>query len=183
MSFSDIRPRLSRGLLAALAVLAASPALAPAPAAAVELGPVSKLPLPRYVSLKSSRVNARIGPGRDYPVTWLYLKPGLPVEIIQEFGLWRRIRDSEGAEGWVYHSLLSGERTSIAAPWLKGKATMIDVHGSPALDAPLVARLEPGVVSKVRECATGWCEIEASSREGYVRQEDIWGVYPDESFD
>ncbi|WP_245396549.1 SH3 domain-containing protein [Jiella sonneratiae] len=170
-------------LPAALAALVLAIGLAPSPAVSVELGPVSKLPLPRYVSLKSARVNARIGPGRDYPVVWLYLKPGLPVEIIQEFGLWRRIRDSEGSEGWVYHSLLSGERTSIAAPWLKGKATMVDVHVSPALDAPLVARLEPGVVSRVKECATGWCEVTTSDREGFVRQEDIWGVYPNESFD
>ena len=182
MWFADFRPS-ARLIIMALAGVFAAGAFSPAPVAALEIGQVSKLPLPRYVSLKSSRVNARIGPGRDYPVTWLYLRPGLPVEVIQEFGLWRRIRDSEGAEGWVYHSLLSGERTSIAAPWLKGKATMIDVHTSPALDAPLVARLEPGVVSKVKECGTGWCEINASDRAGFVRQEDIWGVYPDETFD
>ncbi|KQT84172.1 hypothetical protein ASG48_11020 [Aurantimonas sp. Leaf443] len=146
------------------------------------VGSSSKLPLPRYVSLKSSRVNLRIGPGRDYPVSWLYLKGGLPVEIVQEFDLWRRIRDSEGTEGWVYHSLLSGERTSIAAPWLAGKATVIDVHAKPAIDAPLVAQMEPGVVAKVKECNAGWCELEVSSREGYVRQEEIWGVYPGEAF-
>ena len=182
MPFAAFRPLVSRSLLA-LGVVVCAAAFAPTPASAVEVGGASKLPLPRYVSLKSSRVNARIGPGRDYAVTWLYMRPGLPVEVIQEFGLWRRIRDSEGAEGWVYHSLLSGERTSIAAPWLKGKATMIDVHNNPARDAPLVARLEPGVVASVKECSTGWCEIKASDRLGYVRQEDIWGVYPDESFD
>ncbi|MEX6507065.1 SH3 domain-containing protein [Jiella sp. M17.18] len=167
----------------ALVVIPVTMSLSTMPkASAVELGPVSKLPLPRYVSLKSARVNARIGPGRDYPVTWLYLKPGLPVEVIQEYELWRRIRDSEGSEGWVYHSLLSGDRTAIAAPWLKGKATMIDVHQSPAVDAPLVARMEPGVVSKVDECASAWCEVTVSGRAGYVRQQDIWGVYPDEQF-
>ncbi len=182
MPFAAVR-RSTRRLTLSLASLLLATVVAPAPAVSLEVGPVSNLPLPRYVSLKSARVNARIGPGRDYPVTWLYLRPGLPVEIIQEYGLWRHIRDSEGSEGWVYHSLLSGERTSIAAPWLKGKATMIDVHASPALDAPLVARLEPGVVSKVKECGTGWCEIEASARGGFVRQEDIWGVYPNESFD
>lgn len=175
--------RILRSCLAAvIAALVVSPAL-PLPAAAVETGPVSKLPLPRYVSLKASRVNVRVGPGRQYAVSWLYLKPGLPVEVIQEYELWRRIRDSEGSEGWVYHSLLSGERTSIAAPWLKGKATMIDVHRSPAVDAPLAARLEPGVVAQVQECESGWCEITVSKRDGFVRQEDIWGVYPGEIFD
>lgn len=153
-----------------------------APVGASELGPVSKLPLPRYVSLKSSRVNLRVGPGRDYATSWLYLKQGLPVEVVQEYELWRRVRDSEGTEGWVYHSLLSGDRTAVAAPWLKGKATMIDIHTSPATDAPLVARIEPGVVTSVKECSSGWCELKVSDREGFVRQQEIWGVYPDESF-
>ena len=174
---------LRRSILAFAGALVLTAATAAVPAAqAVELGPVSKLPLPRYVSLKSTRVNLRIGPGRDYPISWLYLKEGLPVEVVQEYQLWRRIRDSEGTEGWVYHSLLSGERTSIAAPWLKGKATMIDVHTSPATDAPLVARIEPGVVTGVKECGSGWCELKVSDREGYVRQQEIWGVYPDEDF-
>lgn len=154
------------------------------PAQAQETGSItgtySKLPLPRFVSLKSARVNLRVGPGRDYAVSWLYLKPGLPVEIVQEYELWRRVRDSEGTEGWVYHSLLSGERTAIAAPWLKGKSTTIDLHTAAAKDAALVAQLEPGVVTKVDECGLGWCEVEVSGRKGYLRQNEIWGVYPDE---
>ncbi|MCQ8782991.1 SH3 domain-containing protein [Mangrovibrevibacter kandeliae] len=142
----------------------------------------SKLPLPRFVSLKSARVNLRVGPGRDYAVSWLYLKRGLPVEIVQEYDLWRRVRDSEGTEGWVYHSLLTGERTAIAAPWLKGKSATIDVHRSPADDAPLVAQMEPGVVTHVEECSNGWCEIKVADRDGFVQQHEIWGVYPDERF-
>src|SRR5690606_37820396 len=78
------------------------------------VGP-SGLPLPRFASLKSGRVNLRIGPGLKYPVEWLYLKSGVPMEIIQEYDNWRRVRDSEGAEGWVNQSLLSGRRTAIAA--------------------------------------------------------------------
>ncbi|KAB0683009.1 hypothetical protein F6X38_01770 [Aureimonas leprariae] len=147
-----------------------------------EEGSASKLPLPRFVSLKSARVNLRVGPGKDYAVSWLYTKPGLPVEIVQEYELWRRIRDSEGTEGWVYHSLLSGVRTGIAAPWLKGKTTTIDLHRNTSEDATVVAKMEPGVVSKVKECAFAWCEVEVSGRKGYVRQNDIWGVYPDEKF-
>ncbi len=150
--------------------------------AAAGRGPVTDLPLPRFASLKSAKVNLRIGPGKDYPVSWLFMKPGLPVEIIGEYDLWRRIRDSEGTEGWVYHSLLSGSRTSIAAPWLKGKPTTIDIHRTPAADAPLVAMMEPGVVSKVEECKAGWCTVEASSQAGFVKQNELWGVYPDEQF-
>jgi SH3-like domain-containing protein len=69
------------------------------------------------VSLKATRVNLRIGPGRDYAVAWLYTSPGVPMEVIQEYDNWRRVRDAEGTEGWVYQSLLSGERTATAAPW------------------------------------------------------------------
>ncbi|SMC59469.1 SH3-like domain-containing protein [Fulvimarina manganoxydans] len=182
--------RLARRLatilpVAALLVTTGAPLMAfsPSPAEASELGRYSKLPLPRYVSLKSARVNVRNGPSRDNKVNWLYLKAGLPVEIIQEYDHWRRIRDSDGTEGWVYHSLLSGSRTAIAAPWLKGKAAYVDVYAKPALDAPLVARMEPGVVSNVERCEAGWCEVMISNRDGYVRQTEIWGVYPDESFE
>ena len=147
-----------------------------------DAGSASKLPLPRFVSLKSARVNLRVGPGRDYAVSWLFLKPGLPVEVVQEYELWRRVRDSEGTEGWVYHSLLSGERTALAAPWLAGKSATIDLHADASDTGGLVARMEPGVVSKVRECGLGWCEVEVAHRRGYVHQHEIWGVYPDERF-
>ena len=70
----------------------------------------SGLPIPRYVSLKSDHVNVRAGPTKDNDVAWVYTRSGLPVEITAEFENWRRVRDSEGSEGWVYHSLLSGKR-------------------------------------------------------------------------
>ncbi len=196
MSRSSLLASIALALFAALpsvgAVHAQSPAAAAtppvaAPAAAAEEGEDAemqrKLPLPRFVSLKSARVNLRVGPGKDYAVSWLYLKPGLPVEVIQEYDLWRRIRDSEGTEGWVYHSLLSGERTALAAPWLKGKTqATITMHRSAATDGPIVAEMEPGVLTKVRECSFGWCEVEAAGRRGFVTQKEIWGVYPDERF-
>ncbi len=142
----------------------------------------SGLPLPRFVSLKATRVNLRVGPGRDYPVSWLFLKAGLPMEVIQEYDNWRRVRDSEGSEGWVFHSLLSGERTAIAAPWLKGKSATIDMRRSADETSQVVARMEPGVVASVAECSFGWCRIEAGSREGFVSQNELWGVYPGERF-
>ena len=71
-------------------------------------GPASGLPLPRFVSLKADRVNVRIGPAKTHEVKWVYQRAGLPVEITAEFENWRRIRDADGTEGWVYHSLLSG---------------------------------------------------------------------------
>ena len=176
-----LRPLALAGIAAVLAALS-GPAAALAQETGSITGTYSKLALPRFVSLKSGRVNLRVGPGRDYAVSWLYLKPGLPMEVVQEYELWRRVRDSEGTEGWVYHSLLSGERTAIAAPWLEGKSTTIDLHQAAGENAALVAKLEPGVVTKVEECGLGWCEVEVSGRKGYVQQHEIWGVYPDERF-
>ena len=149
-----------------------------AAAQAMTLGP-SGLPLPRFVSLKSSRVNARIGPGLNYGVEWMYLKSGLPMEIIQEFDNWRKVRDPEGNEGWILHSLLSGERTVIVSPWNKS-SDMLEMRASASSDSRLVAKVEPGVVASVSKCDGGWCEIAASGASGYMRQNQLWGVYPDE---
>lgn len=109
------------------------------PTGSIQRGP-SGLPLPRFVSLKSGRVNVRTGPGINYAVEWLYLKAGLPMEILQEYDNWRRVRDSEGAEGWVNQSLLSGKRTALVAPWQKSKDIHINLMYEPDAKSSIVAR-------------------------------------------
>lgn len=144
----------------------------------------SGLPLPRFVSLKARKVNLRVGPGQDYAVSWLYTKAGLPVEVIQEYDNWRRIRDAEGAEGWVFHSLLSGDRSALAAPWMrnKGDNVFVNMRSDSRDSAGVVARLQPGVVIKIDECNGQWCHGEAQGVEGWVSQAEIWGAYPGEAF-
>lgn len=144
----------------------------------------SGLPLPRFVSLKATRVNLRIGPGRDYAVAWLYTRPGVPMEVIQEYDNWRRVRDAEGTEGWVYQSLLSGERTAMAAPWKAASPEneLINMRREARSNARIVARLEPGVVVNVKACDGDWCEASAEGVSGYVSQSEIWGAYPGEAF-
>jgi len=145
---------------------------------------LSGLPLPRFVSLKAARVNLRIGPSTDYAVSWLYLKSGLPVEIIQEYDNWRRVRDADGTEGWVNQSLLSGERTAIAAPWMRGDGQdiYVNLRRDSMPTASVVAKLEPGVVLRLDECNGNWCHAEAGGVEGWVSQAEIWGAYPGEAF-
>ncbi len=152
-------------------------------AQAATKGP-SGLPLPRFVSLKAKRVNLRVGPGQDYAVAWLYTKSGVPMEVIQEYDNWRRVRDAEGTEGWVYQSLLSGERTAITAPWKVGEAKddFIDMHREARSNADVVARLEPGVVVVVKACNGDWCEAQTGGTSGWVQQSEIWGAYPGEAF-
>lgn len=144
------------------------------------LGPETNFPLPRFVSLKSSQVNVRVGPGSNYPIDWTYVRFGLPVEIIQEFDNWRRVRDSSGNEGWVLSSLLSGDRFAIVLA--NAAASPLEVRSSPDGDARVVALLEVGVIAAVDRCSDGWCRLLDDRFSGWVDQERLWGVYPDEEF-
>ncbi len=165
------------GLAVSFSSLPASQAAGAAQDAA--RGP-SGLPLPRFVSLKSGRVNSRIGLGLNYSVDWLYLKPGLPMEIIQEYDNWRRVRDADGSEGWINQSLLSGRRTAIVAPWQKGKQASIDLRADPDGDARAVAILQPGVIGTIKSCTGEWCQMSFDGHTGWISQSLVWGAYPGE---
>ncbi|MGN6548536.1 MAG: SH3 domain-containing protein [Pararhizobium sp.] len=152
----------------------------------VTRGP-SGLPLPRFVSLKAGRANLRVGPGAEYSVSWLYTRAGLPMEIIQEYDHWRHVRDSQGTDGWIYQSLLSGERTAEAAPWMEGhekddKPVYVLMHDDASKTSSVVAKLQPGVIMRLKACNGHWCEASVGGAEGWVAQAEIWGAYPGEAF-
>lgn len=138
----------------------------------------SGLPVPRFVSLKADTVNVRNGPNKDHDVSWVFTRAGLPVEVTAEFGTWRRIRDSDGSEGWVYHSMLSLRRTALVAPWLKGET--VPLRDGPGQDARVVARLEPKVLAVVKACDGKFCRLIGEGFDGYVPQSQLFGVYPNE---
>ncbi|MEP9372065.1 SH3 domain-containing protein [Mesorhizobium sp. KR1-2] len=168
--------------LAGLVFLSASASITTseaAPSQEATQGP-SGLPLPRFVSLKSGRVNSRIGPGVNYGVDWLYMKAGLPMEIIQEYDNWRRVRDADGSEGWVNQSLLSGKRTAMTAPWQRGKDVKINLLAKPEPEARTVAIIDPGVVGKIKACNGDWCEMNFGGVIGWLKQNQVWGAYPGE---
>jgi len=141
----------------------------------------SGLPVPRYVSLKSDHVNVRAGPTKDNDVAWVYTRSGLPVEITAEFENWRRVRDSEGAEGWVYHSLLSGRRTAVVT--MKSKDDLAPLRESADPMSVVTARLQAGVVAQVRKCTSNWCHVVGNGFDGWIEQQRLWGVYADEKVD
>jgi SH3-like domain-containing protein len=141
----------------------------------------SGLPVPRYVSLKSDHVNVRAGPTKDNDVAWVYTRSGLPVEITAEFENWRRVRDSEGAEGWVYHSLLSGRRTAVIT--MKHKDDLAPLYESADTTSVVTARLQVGVLAQVKKCTSVWCHISGSGFDGWIEQQRLWGVYADEKVD
>ncbi len=141
----------------------------------------SGLPVPRFVSLKVDRVNVRGGPDKDHDVAFIYTRVGWPVEITAEFENWRRIRDSDGSEGWVYHSLLSGKR--MAAVQLKSKTDLAALHAKPDTQSPLTAQLQFGVLGTVKHCTGTWCQIVGNGFDGWIEQDQLWGVYPNEKID
>lgn len=141
----------------------------------------SGLPVPRYVSLKSDHVNVRAGPTKDNDVAWVYTRSGLPVEITAEFENWRRVRDSEGAEGWVYHSLLSGRRTAVVT--MKNKDDLAALYDRADATSGVNARLQAGVVAQVKRCAANWCHVTGNGFDGWIEQQRLWGVYSDEKVD
>jgi SH3-like domain-containing protein len=136
------------------------------------------LPLPRWASLKSDKVHMRSGPGTQYPILWVYARKGLPVEITAEFDVWRRIRDIEGAEGWVHQSNLSGKRGLIVI----GKGLQAVQRSKDNLSR-LRAEAEPGTQGRLLNCENEWCKVEIGGIRGYMKRERLWGVNAQENFD
>ncbi|WP_244557552.1 SH3 domain-containing protein [Devosia lucknowensis] len=147
----------------------------------------SGLPLPRFVTTRSNPINVRVGPGTRYEIAWNYKVSGVPVEIIQEFDTWRKIRDIDGDEGWVHQSLLSGNRAGFAEPLMANGE--VAIHSGKSADASVRARLSAGFRVSISECDGNWCNVSATqpgthtSYSGWVSQSELWGVYPTEEFD
>lgn len=138
----------------------------------------TKLPLPRFVSLRADEVFARTGPGKKYPIRYVYENRGLPVEIILEFENWRKIKDFEGDEAWVHQTLLSGKRTAL----IKGTEP-VSLYRKPDIDSRKAAVLQPQSRLRLESCDGIWCEANAAGYDGWVRQKFLWGVYEKEIFD
>ena len=128
------------------------------------------LPLPRFVTLRAAKVNLRTGPGIRYPIDWVYQRRDLPVEVIDEFETWRRIRDRQGTVGWIHQSMLQGRRSVVVTD---DQRLLLR---APRPDAPGVARLEPGVIARLEGCAEAWCSIEVNGFAGWLRRHEIYGV-------
>lgn len=137
-------------------------------------GPETNLPLPRFVSLKASEANVRRGPSLSHRIDWIFTRRDMPLQVVAEYGHWRRVLDREGLGGWVHYSLLSGARTVIVETDLQALLT------KPESDAQIVAHVETGVVASIDECEIDWCRIDAAGYRGWVPKTVLWGVAEDE---
>ena len=176
-------------MLILAAPLAAAPVRMPAPADPaplirtqsegdqVQRGPVTNLPLPRYVSLKGNEGNARRGPSLSHRIDWVFRHAGMPLRVTAEFGHWRRVEDSDGAGGWVHYALLSGVRTVLVSQ------DMLELRTRPNPNADVVARAEARAILRLGECNPEWCRVSGGGQRGWVPKDAIWGVDPGETRD
>ncbi len=132
-------------------------------------------PAPRFESLRWDKVNLRAGPGDNYPIRWVLTRKGMPVEVIERFDVWRKIRDWQGSVGWVHERMLTGNRTVIVTGMER------TLHADPSDTAKAVARAQPGVVGRLLSCRGAWCRIEAQGIKGWVERRAIFGVTLDET--
>ena len=138
------------------------------------LASAEKLTVPRFVCLRSKKVNVHVGPGKEYPTDWTFIRQDMPVEIIAEFDTWRQIRDFQGTIGWVHKSLLSGKRTALI------KKNDCNLREKPEENAKIVAILKENVISKLKECKADWCRIDVNGHAGWIPKKDLWGIYDHE---
>ena len=148
--------------------------------APVQLGP-SGFAIPRFLTLKSNKVNVRTGPSSDHDVAWIFQRKGMPVEVTAEFENWRKIRDSEGSEGWILQQMLSGRRFALAPDWNMHKA--VALHDAESGGSATLAMLMPGAIAQIKSCTGEWCYVTTDQYEGYAIQAELWGVYPGEVVD
>jgi SH3-like domain-containing protein len=141
------------------------------------VGISTKLPVPRFVSLRSNEVNFRAGPGFQYPVTWTYERAALPVEVIGEFDVWRQILAPDGGTGWVHEAELRARRAFIVT------ASQASLRSSPDEGAGIVAYLDQGVEGELLVCDSGsaFCRVSAAHESGYLARADFWGAFPGET--
>ena len=156
-----------RCVLAALIVVASQ-------ANAQEVGPVTNLPLPRFVSLKASEANIRRGPSLSHRIDWIYQRRDMPLQVVAEYGNWRRVVDRDGVGGWVHYVMLSGTRTVII------DAELQPLFARPDFNSPQQALLEMGVIARIDECQIDWCRLRADGYRGWAPKTALWGVNADE---
>jgi SH3-like domain-containing protein len=167
------------GILAAAAMALAlflTPVHAQSEAEGGGEGNVTGLPIPRFVSLSASRINMRVGPGMRYPIDWVYQRRGLPVEVVAEYELWRKVRDVDGAEGWMLKHMISAKRYALVT------VAVATLRNAPEDGAAPVLYAKKGVQGLLEECQADWCLLQVDGTEGWLRKSSLWGAYSGEVF-
>ena len=142
-----------------------------------ETGLVTGFELPRFVSLKSNDVNLRVGPSINYPIELKYIQKNLPVEIIDEFDVWRKIQDHENNKGWIHKSLIKGERFILT---INKNGNVKNIYNRP--NGKIVGMIKSNNIINLENCLIDWCYISHIDISGWISKDSIWGVYEDEIY-
>lgn len=134
------------------------------------IGPETNLPLPRFVSLRANEANVRRGPSLSHRIDWVFQRRDMPLQVIAEYGHWRRVIDRDGQGGWVHYRMLSGARTVV----IEGEKAAL--RARPEATSIENAMLEPGVVARLGDCTPQWCQLTAGGFRGWVPKTQLWGV-------
>ena len=137
-------------------------------------GPVTNLLMPRFVSLKASEGNVRRGPSLSHRIDWVFKHRGMPLQVVAEHGHWRRVKDREGAGGWVHYTLISGARTVLI------KDDRVPLFKMADAASPLAAYAEPGVIGRLGKCKEQWCRVTVNGTKGWLKRSQVWGLMPGE---
>ena len=173
--FKRMNRLLAMVCVALLLAIAGVPFAQAAETSALEKrGPITNLPLPRYVSMKSGEGNVRRGPSLTHRIDWVFTRRDMPLKITAEHGHWRRVQDRDGAGGWVHYALLSGVRTVLI------EQDMMPIYSRPDLQTSIVAAFELGVVARLGTCNDAWCKVSAGGYRGWAPKTQLWGVLPNE---
>ena len=165
-----IKPMFTLCAAAGLLAIAAAPAATPAAAAEFADG-TTDLPKPRFVSIKRGSAMMRSGPGERFPILWEYKRPGLPMEILKEYEIWRQVRDPSGEIGWMNKALLTGQRSGI----ITDQTRLLYV--APDMKSRIAWRIEPGAVVTITLCEDLWCRVSKDGKSGYIVRDHMWGTY------
>lgn len=130
--------------------------------------------VPRFMSLSASKVNMRVGPGKRYPILWVFERSGWPVEVIAEYDRWRKVRDVDGTTGWVHKRLLSKRRTIVVT------AKRQSLYEDPDTTSSVLLLAEPGVQGRLLDCDGQWCQVDIAGNEGWLKASNFYGVLENE---
>lgn len=119
----------------------------------------------------ASELNMRVGPSADYPISWVYKRPGLPVKVLRVHESWRLVQDPSGTKGWVASRLLSPDRGAMVTG---GRPA--DMRDGPSSAARVKWFIAAGVVGKLGDCMAGWCEFTVEAHSGWINQKRLWGA-------
>ena len=153
-----------------ITMMAAVALAVPAVAALVEKKP------PYFASISAKEARMRTGPGRNYPISWRYVRPGLPVKVIENFkekgggAMWRKVEDPGGTQGWMQSALIVDTRTAM----VMGDIT--ELRDAPRFSGKINWRAAPGVIGRISKCARGWCYLDVNGRGGFTEISHLWGV-------